>query len=349
MTSVGRWAYLLVQLNLTAIMLSSFAMAVYVFYGTEVGRSSLGKPLTSAPVFFVGVGENVPTLLSQGVVFGVLWVLYLVLIVNSIFGHRLSLLSAWRSALRDGLRESSRNTMLSLTSVFSALTLIVYLLDLVQNSAGIPSGTLVEREPLETFTLLSLAPLTEEIGFRLSIIGLFGALFLAERPTAGRLLRILWHPSANLDLRSSSPLARWRRKSVTVLIVISAVAFGFAHIGYGLDPTQGWEIGKVTTSAISGIILGYMYVYYGLPGAILLHWSFNFLVGAYRYFDCSLAGTWVSCLEREAGPASTFLELSVFVAGGVSLLAFGLALFNQYRTRRAQGLLVPQPAPDSTQ
>ena len=48
--------------------------------------------------------------------------------------------------------------------------------------------------------------------------------------------------------------------------------FGFAHILYG----GGWEIGKVSTACLAGLVFAIMYVSYGAYADILLHWFFNY-------------------------------------------------------------------------
>jgi len=58
---------------------------------------------------------------------------------------------------------------------------------------------------------------------------------------------------------------------VTVgLIVFSALMFGFAH-------APGWDLWKVVPTAVSGLGFGYIYVKKGVHGAILLHFSFDYL------------------------------------------------------------------------
>jgi hypothetical protein len=54
------------------------------------------------------------------------------------------------------------------------------------------------------------------------------------------------------------------------LIVFSALMFGFAH-------APGWDLWKVVPTAISGLGFGYIYVKKGVHGAILLHFSFDYL------------------------------------------------------------------------
>jgi hypothetical protein len=54
------------------------------------------------------------------------------------------------------------------------------------------------------------------------------------------------------------------------LIVFSSLMFGFAH-------APGWDLWKVLPTAVSGLGFGYVYVKKGVHGAILLHFSFDYL------------------------------------------------------------------------
>ena len=101
------------------------------------------------------------------------------------------------------------------------------------------------------------------------------ALLLAIKGVRFNLFKILWHPARHF---------LWTRSDMSILyliVFISGLLFGLAHIAFG----AGWEIGKVTTSSIVGIILGFIYVNYGFPGAVLLHWSFNYFLGSFYYFE----------------------------------------------------------------
>jgi membrane protease YdiL (CAAX protease family) len=62
-------------------------------------------------------------------------------------------------------------------------------------------------------------------------------------------------------------------------IVISALFFGIAHWLYG----GGWEFGKILPAAISGLVLGWLYVEKGFPAAVVLHWLFNYFASSYDY------------------------------------------------------------------
>ncbi len=332
MTILGRWAFLLPQISVVFLMFASFALGGYAVYASNLGAASFDKRGLSIPVFVVGLGQSFSLEAALGDVFAVLWAVYLVLIVKASFGPRISFYRASKSTVGDEVKVFLRNTLLVLASTFSSLVVVIYLVELLQSSVGIPTGGLVERDPIETFTYISIAPLTEEMGFRVSVIGLVAALILAEKRGVRGFLRVLWHPSAGMNLSGSSRIARWRRSSLTLLILASSLSFGLAHITFGANSNPvGWQVGKVTSATISGVALGYMYVFHGAPGAILLHWAFNYFASSYHYFDCSMtSGMVVSCDNIAQTPASSVLEASIFVAGAAAILAGGIIIFRDY-------------------
>ena len=65
-----------------------------------------------------------------------------------------------------------------------------------------------------------------------------------------------------------------------LLITLSAIIFGLAHLFYG----GGWSYGKITQAVIGGWIIGWLYYRYGLHSAILMHWSTNYFIFSYGYF-----------------------------------------------------------------
>ena len=156
--------------------------------------------------------------------------------------------------------------------VYGSVTLIItFIIEFIQSSIGIETGSL-ETENQYLFILSAMhAPIAEEIGFRLSIIGSVSALLLiigGDDLTTKNLFMSLIHPY--------STHRKSRLKTLYGLVLIQALIFGFAHLLGG----GGWQMGKVSTATIAGIYLGYLYVKYGLSTSILGHGFFNiYLLG----------------------------------------------------------------------
>ena len=152
--------------------------------------------------------------------------------------------------------------------VLGSIVLVTSLvIEMIQSSVGIETGML-ETENQYIFFLGAMdAPLSEEIGFRVFIIGVASfIIYLAktEKFNPIEALISLIQPYKIHDYDSGI-------KTLYKLVVIQALLFGFAHLLGG----GGWEIGKVTTASIAGIYLGYLFVKYGVTSAILGHAYFN--------------------------------------------------------------------------
>ncbi|MBI4258018.1 MAG: CPBP family intramembrane metalloprotease [Thaumarchaeota archaeon] len=318
---LGRLIFVIPQLMIVFLMMGSFGFGTYTVYLSRLGAGSTEKTLTSIPVFFLGLGQSLQITVPIAAIFAALTGIYLILMIIAIMNGGRSMSKAVQNIMKSGVRHTPGNTMLFLATVFPALSLILIAIEKLQEAVGIPTGSLVEIDPIVTFTTVSIAPITEEIGFRMTIIGLLASAVLVDRPSLKQTLRVLWRPSSISNLGSGNTVQR--KRILTALITFSALSFGLAHVAFDDIPLQGWQIGKVTTSSISGLVLGYAYVYYGITGAVLLHWAFNYFTSAYHYFDCSLLGGVSSCASVEPGLISSFLEYSLIVAGLVTLLTVG--------------------------
>ncbi|HYB02937.1 MAG TPA: CPBP family glutamic-type intramembrane protease, partial [Nitrososphaerales archaeon] len=105
-------------------------------------------------------------------------------------------------------------------------------------------------------------------------------------------------------------------KSVYVAIIVSAVLFGLAHVLLG----AGWGPGKILSAAIAGIGLAGLYYVYGLPAAILLHWSIDYFLSVFDLnSSLSSAGDWI-----------TLYTLFLAVVGSVVLI---LLVVRSFRNR----------------
>ena len=68
----------------------------------------------------------------------------------------------------------------------------------------------------------------------------------------------------------------------TALVIISSMIFGFAHF-------EAWGLWKVFPASVAGVAFGYMFLKHGLPAAIMLHFSFDYLSMPLVVFDASFA------------------------------------------------------------
>ncbi|MCX8191765.1 MAG: CPBP family intramembrane metalloprotease [Nitrososphaerales archaeon] len=193
------------------------------------------------------------------------------------------------------------------------------ILQYLQERSGIPTGTIPERDPIMMFVSISIAPLVEEIGFRLSFIGLIAAYlaFMAD----GRLRSILyalWHPKGCLDKLIVKKNKTSKEVGIlNVMVILSGIIFGLAHITYG----AGWEVGKLSQATLAGIALGWLYINYGFHAAVLLHWAFNYFTSAYYYLNKVLKILYVTDLAN----------ISVIITGFLGYLIIVFMIFKRLR------------------
>jgi hypothetical protein len=173
---------------------------------------------------------------------------------------------------------------------------------------------------------LAFAPLSEEFSFRVTSIGIpLGIvllfLFRSDPKLAGPvnkikllLLAMLSPDRAKMRLgyRNVSTNGFWRGISLLewALILITGFAFGSAHFLLG----GGWEVGKVTTAFLAGVVFGIVYVTYGAYAPILLHWFFNY------YF--TVLGMAASTYGGLFQAFSNLTEVTNLAAGQVVLVVF---------------------------
>ncbi|MCP8308547.1 MAG: CPBP family intramembrane metalloprotease [archaeon] len=291
-------AYIVLVLLLIGLMVLSFPLGLYIVFNTDLGR-------------------NANIIVKE--LFIVLWFIYLFLFIKAIRGPLLPLNRVPRSSLNYGLKSIFNNTLSTLAVTFSALLLITALITILQESAGIGTGSLPEIDPILMFVSDSIAPIEEEIIFRVAIIGTVAILLLFIRRAHFNPLKVLWHPAKYIsELGKKADV-----KVIYFFILISGALFGYAHIAFG----AGWEIGKVTTSSLAGIILGLIYFFYGFPGAVLLHWSFNYFLDSLYYFEIAV---------RESS-LSYFTDIVIIIVGLSSILFLLIYAIQKIKTHKLGG------------
>ncbi|MCP8320767.1 MAG: hypothetical protein H3Z52_07485, partial [archaeon] len=203
------------------------ALAYIILILLLIGLMILSFPLGLYTVFNLGID------VSSIVIFIIIWLTYLVLFIKAIRGPRLPLNKVPRSALDYGLKSIFDNTLSTLAVTLSALFLITIFITLLQESAGIGTGS-PEIDPI----LTSIAPINEEIIFRVVIIGTAAILLLLIRGARFNPFKALWHPARYIsELGTKTDM-----KVIYFAILISGALFGYVHIA----PGGGWEIGKFT-------------------------------------------------------------------------------------------------------
>jgi hypothetical protein len=191
------------------------------------------------------------------------------------------------------------NWLLIMPLITSALLLVVVFITWLQDISGIPTGNLI-LPPASLFSSLSTSPISEELNFRITTLGLIVAIrsilfwrvqgSIPKRLVYSFLFPDLAKTNAGLDSVASTGLRNGIHWSEWMMLVLSSAVFGYAHIVTG----SSWEIGKVTTAAVAGFVMGLSFLVYGAYASILVHWFFNY------YTQVSWIGTLVFDTSSQA-------------------------------------------------
>ncbi len=306
-------------------------LGLELFFFTLEGRALSLRVYPLPILLFMLFPFETPPMLNWGVIFLFVWSVYILC-----FG----IAWLWRESFHKVvgnafLRPVSRlfsNFLFALPIIASMLLLAVIGIHFFQESAlGVPTGEpILPENPFETFFLLAYSPLIEEIGFRLSPIGLFlivyvfwaGRKFIAEFSSKQLFRLFLVAPiypeeakrmvglkNVDADGFRGISIAEW------IMVLATSLIFGLAHLLSGI----GWDVGKVTSTFLVGFVFGLAYLMYGFQAPILLHWYFNYYFYAYE-------------LSTDLYPATfsievllSFLTIIVGILGFLTLLAIGLS------------------------
>jgi uncharacterized membrane protein len=102
-------------------------------------------------------------------------------------------------------------------------------------------------------------------------------------------------------------------KKVLILIVVVGIFFGAAHI----FSDEAWSSGKLAQAVTSGIIIGWVYVRYGLVPAILIHWATNYFIFSYGYIIADI--NQISIIDSFSHSLLNTLELILIITGIISV------------------------------
>jgi hypothetical protein len=259
-----------------------------LFYFTSQGTVISVRPLSSFPVwFFTIVGFNIHVDLNYSIVFLFLWSVFTVSFVAA-WKQRVNFHKIIRESIVKPVRNLFRSCLFSLPIITSMTLIGVVVIQSFQEVGGIPTGTPpLQGEPFLDFFDLSYAAVAEEVGFRIVPIGAFLILyfFLAKKNVVKtlsfrqRLKLIFVAPffpdkakgmagAKTVDeygIRGGISLGEWG------MVLFTSIAFGLAHF----VPGGSWEVGKVSSAAVTGLVLGLSYLAYGFQASIIIHWFFN--------------------------------------------------------------------------
>jgi len=186
-----------------------------------------------------------------------------------------------------------RNHLFALPLLSSLAYVASKIIHLIQDFYSIPLGEApLSKDPLIAFLELSISPIIEEFIFRILPIGTFLVTYLisitnitGRSPSPWRtikfLISVFRDPEENkraLGLKtikehcflSGIELREW------LMIVLTSAIFSFSHYA------STWDVGKLSSSFIQGLIMGLSYVAYGFQAPIIIHWFLNYHLYTYN-------------------------------------------------------------------
>jgi len=287
------------------LLLASFPIGIFVVFESEIGGDiNYEYPLTHLELFDGTEMYQAPIDVSIGDVYVILWTFYVIIFVVAILGPKHGFLKSLSQIISFGKYDHKSNYLISVTKWFSILILISVLINFVQEQFGIVTIPPLADNDLIQFFYVSLAPLVEEFGFRLILIGVPLFTIYSHKSSAKYFIKCLWNPGT-LDIHDS--------KKAIFLIVFVGIVFGFAHIAFG----ESWSEGKFAQAAASGIILGWVYLRYGFVASLLVHWATNYFIFSYANFISQL--NLISIEEAFSHSLMSSLELLFLITGALSI------------------------------
>ena len=306
------------------LMVLSFPIGAYLVFNSEIGDDiTYEYPMNDLNVFLAGVGFQVPVEFELGDGFIVLWCLFLILFAVAIFGPKKNFVNVLQSIISAGKYHQLQDSYI-ITAIkwFSILVVVSGVIISVQEFFGISVEKIEAPNQLVQFFQLLLAPLIEEIGFRVILIGLPLFALYSYKSSLRLFVKSLWRPSHHLRITDL--------KKPLLIIIIVGIFFGVSHVITG----ETWSAGKFAQATVSGLIIGWVYFRYGLAPAILIHWATNYFVYSYAYIVAD-----VNKISVETAFTHSLLytlELMLIATGVISIVILMLNyIFLKKRTLEA--------------
>lgn len=297
------------------MMILSFPLGAFVMFHTELGDDiNFEYPLNEFEIFLAGIGISIPLDVEIGDAFIVLWLVYVILFTIALLGPKDGFLKTMSSLLSHGKLKTKSNYLVAVTKWFSILILVSAIINFVQEGFGVSTVPPTAENNLIQFFYVTLAPITEEIGFRVLLIGLPLFAIYSHKSSLKHFFKSLWAPSDNLHVYDS--------KRAIILIVAVAAFFGLSHIISG----EPWSDGKFAQATASGIILGWLYFRFGLISAILVHWATNYFVFSYVNFISQVS--LISIEEAFSHSLVHTMEIIFLISGVLSACILILSYYN---------------------
>lgn len=312
----ARWTKFLHSVILFTFGLAFLFLIMSVFLSLDPSWGASLSQSVNPYFFFLLLVASSPSAVPISIIFVVMFALYLIffsVMTERTVKHR-----------KDDLLDTPAGYFII---AGSAVFLIVSIIALLEEIFGTPIGGQgidqeLQNNPLLGYMSLIYAPFVEELGFRILPLGIFSffvvlAASIRSRKDSGitsflySLLAIVAPGYARKRYNVRMNAGDW------VLIIITSIIFGYAHIYFG-----AWDWGKFLPVFITGIALAVGFLKFGAYVDIPLHWFFNgFLTLGYLNASFLFAGG--------------LITFWLFFVGAVSLVA--IIVYTRDRIGRARG------------
>ena len=300
------------------LLLISFPVGIYVVFESDIGDDiHYDYPITHLDIFSQTDFYQSPIDVTLGDAFVILWMFYLIIFVIALLGPKQHFLKSISSLISMGKYDAKLNYMFAMTKWLSILILISAIINFIQESFGIVTTPPLGGNSLIQFFYVSLAPLLEEFIFRIILIGIPLFVLYSGRASIRYFVKCLWSPSS-LNILNS--------KKAILLIIFVGISFGFAHIAF----SDSWSDGKFAQATAGGIILGWVYLRYGIVVSLLIHWATNYFIFAYAHFISQI--NYVPLEIAFTNPLMSSLEW-IFLFSGI--LGVSILLLNRFYLKKS--------------
>jgi len=307
--------------------LISLGLGPSLFYYTTDGLKVATRTIKELPLeVFIMVPMPLPINSSMGALFGVIWLIFILCFIAA-WCSRGGFLKNVRNLLKEPILSGKTNFLFLMPLIGSSLLYASVIIQQFQATQGVQTGNLTfppQTSPYIILLNLAYAPINEELAFRITSIGVPLAIYLLiiyrkdqkVSRISSRLKLILItmaspeHAKGMFGSKGVAERGFLRGISVLewVLIVTTSLAFGLAHYLLG----GGWEIGKVSTALLAGLVFGIMFVAYGAYASILLHWYFDYFFTIIGMADSTYGGFFHIF--------SNAVEVTNIIGGGIILV-----------------------------
>jgi hypothetical protein len=295
------------------LMIVSFPLGAYAIFNSDIGDDiDYTFPLEKFDIFIAGINIQFPVEYEIGDVFVIFWAIFIILFIITFLGPKKNFIKTISDILSHEKNPLTDNHMINIIKWFSILVLISAVITIIQENFGIITEPPDTANDLILFLQISIAPITEEVGFRLVLIGIPLFLIYSHKSSIKFFFKSLWTPFSTLHIYD-------KKKAIAIIIVVG-IFFGVAHVISG----EPWTTGKILQASIGGIIIGWVYFRYGLAAAIILHWATNYFIYSYLFLISEINGISVQNASSHTmiGTFETILIISGIISAAMMLLNY---------------------------